>query len=236
MYMPRRKRPLRLRVGLPEASRLQAKLSCRTSSDRLVLRRMDIGQHRSASLDPLPQGHPDVRMAGQQNVYPGAELDQADPLPALHKIAYLKAEDDAPRQQSGDLFEAHIELIALHGHQILLVFFRRLGVERIQVLAFLIPNLAHRAGNGRAVDMNIEDAEEDTQADTLSSRRLDAGDLGDFAIRRRNHQACLDRHGTLGIAKEPEKKACQQNRERLPRSNCPVTSKTRTAAAINPKP
>ena len=52
---------------------------------------MDIGQHGGASLDPLPQGHPDVRMAGQQNVHPGAELDQADPLAALHKIAYLES-------------------------------------------------------------------------------------------------------------------------------------------------
>ena len=60
---------------------------------------MDIGQHGSASLDPLPESHPNVRMARQKHVHPGAELDQPDPLAALHKIAYLKAEDDAAGQQ-----------------------------------------------------------------------------------------------------------------------------------------
>ena len=85
------------------------------------------------------------------------------------------------------------------------------------MLAFLVSNLAHRSRDRRAVDMNIEDAEEDAQANPLARRRLDAGDLGDLAIRRRNHQACLGRHGTLGIAKKPEKKARQQNRNDRPR-------------------
>jgi hypothetical protein len=42
-------------------------------------------------------------MGRQQNVHPGAELDQADALAAFHKIAWLEAEDDAPRQYTGDL-------------------------------------------------------------------------------------------------------------------------------------
>ena len=55
-------------------------------------------------------------VARQQNVHPGAKLDQADTLASLHKIARFKAEDDAPGQDTRDLAEDHIELIALHGH------------------------------------------------------------------------------------------------------------------------
>ena len=82
--------------------------------------------------------------------------------------------------------------------------------------------------------MNIEDAEEDAQADALASRRLDAGDLGDLAIGRRNHQAWLDRHRTLGIAKEPEKKARQQNRDHRP-DPMPGYQKDQNAGRDKPK-
>ena len=68
-----------------------------------------------------------MRMAGQDHVHPGAELDQAHPLPALHKIPYFKAENDAARQYPGNLAKGHIELIALNRHDILLVFFRTVG-------------------------------------------------------------------------------------------------------------
>jgi hypothetical protein len=85
---------------------------------------MDIGQDRGASLDPLPHSYPNVRMARQQHVHPGAKFDQANALAALHKITYLKAEDNAAREQTGDLFEGDIELVALHGYQVLFVLFR----------------------------------------------------------------------------------------------------------------
>ena len=64
--------------------------------------------------------------------------------------------------------------------------------------------------------MNIKDAKEDAQADTLAVRRLNSGDLSDFAIGGRNDQARLDRHRPLGIAEEPEKKAGEQNRYDCP--------------------
>src|SRR5450631_722140 len=85
------------------------------------------------------------------------------------------------------------------------------------MLALLVSNLAHRSRDRRAVDMNIEDAEEDAQANPLAGRRLVAGDLRDFTVRRRNHQARLSRYGTLGVAKKPEKKTRQQNRNHRPR-------------------
>jgi hypothetical protein len=64
--------------------------------------------------------------------------------------------------------------------------------------------------------VDIKDAEKDAQADTLSRRGLDASDLGDFAVCRRNHQAGLGRHGTLWIAKEPQKEAGQQDGDNGP--------------------
>src|SRR5580704_11792014 len=147
-------------------------------------------------------------MPGQDHVHAGAELNQAHPLPAFHKIAYLKAENDAAGKYPGNLAKRYIELVALDRNDILLVFFRTVPAERIQVLAFLVANLAYCSRDRRTVDMNIEDAEEDAQANPLACRRLDAGDLRNLSVRRRNHQARFGRHGTLGIAKKPEKKAC----------------------------
>src|SRR5882757_629534 len=164
----------------------------------------------------MAQSDPEMRMAGQDHVHPGAELDQAHALPALHKIPYFKAENDAAGQYPCNLAKGYIELIALNRHYILLVLFRTVAAERIQMLAFLVSNLAHGSRDRRAVDMNIEDAEEDAQANPLAGRRLDASNLRDLAVRGRNHQARLSRYRTLGIAKKPQEKARQQERYHRP--------------------
>ena len=105
----------------------------------------------------MAQSDADVRMAGQDHVHAGAELDQAHPLPALYKIAYLKAENDAAGKYPGNLAKRYIELVALHRDYILLVFFRTVPAKGIQVLAFLVANLAYGSCDRRAVDMNIEE-------------------------------------------------------------------------------
>ena len=108
-----------------------------------------------------------------------------------------------------------VKVFTLHGDHVLLVL-SRFGIEGVEELALLIADLAYGAGNGRAVDVHIKNAEKDTQANALSRRGLDAGDLGDFSVCRRNHQAGLGRHGTLGIAKEPQKEAGQQDGDNGP--------------------
>src|SRR5277367_1421941 len=118
----------------------------------------------------MTQSDAHMRMAGQDHVHAGAELDQAHALPALYKIAYLEAENDAAGEDPGNLAKRYIELVTLNRHYILLVLFRTVAAERIQVLAFLVANLAHRSRDRRAVDMNIEDAEEDAQANPLAGR------------------------------------------------------------------
>src|ERR1700761_352279 len=98
-----------------------------------------------------------MRMAGQDHVHPGAELDQAHTLSALHKIAYLEPENNAAGKNPGDLAKRYIELIPLNRYDILLVLFRTVAAEGIQVLAFLVSNLTHGSRDRRAIDMNIED-------------------------------------------------------------------------------
>src|ERR1700761_9315014 len=164
----------------------------------------------------MAQSHPDMGMARQDHVHPGAELDQAHPLPTLHKIPYFKTENDAAGQYPGNLAKGDIEVIALNRHDILLVLFRAVAAESVQVLALLVSHLAHASRDRRAVDMNIEDAEEDAQANPLAGWRLDASNLRDLAVRRRNHQSCLSRYRSLGIAKKPEEKAGQQDRYHRP--------------------
>ena len=83
--------------------------------------------------------------------------------------------------------------------------------------------------------MNIEDAEEDAQANPLAGRRLDAGDLRDLAVRRRNHQPRLSRNRSLGIAKKPEEKAGQQNRYHRP-DPMPGYQKYQNGGRDKPKP
>jgi hypothetical protein len=182
----------------------------------------------------MAQSDADMRMARQDHVHAGAELDQAHPLPALYKIAYLKAENNAAGKYPGNLAKRYIELVALNRHYILLILFRTVAAERIQVLAFLVSNLAHGSRDRRAVDMNIEDAEENAQANPLTGRCLYTGDLSNLAVRRRNHQACLGRYRTLGIAKKPEEKARQQDRYHRP-GPTPGYQKHQNAGRDEPK-
>ena len=75
-------------------------------------------------LTRCPENHADVSMAGQEHIDPGAELDQADTLAAFDEIAHWKRKTMRRASSPAICLKRHIELIALHGHQILLVFFR----------------------------------------------------------------------------------------------------------------
>ena len=59
----------------------------------------------------------------EQHIDTRSELDQADALAALQAVSNLGIENDAPRQQPGDLLEHHGLPVAFDGNDILLVQF-----------------------------------------------------------------------------------------------------------------
>ena len=80
-------------------------------------------------------------------VYPGAKLDQANPLPARHAISNLGIENNASRQQSRNLLEDDRLTVTFHGDNVLLVLFRTELAPRVEELATLVPHVADRARN-----------------------------------------------------------------------------------------
>src|SRR5204862_3029227 len=65
----------------------------------------DLRDHGEADLHLLAHPHADDRVGGEEDVDARAELDHADALAAHDLVAFFLVEDDAPRQQPGDLLE-----------------------------------------------------------------------------------------------------------------------------------
>ena len=63
----------------------------------------------------------------EQNIHARTELDEADPFAALHAVANFQVENDAAREQAGDLLEDHGTAFAFDGHDVLLVLFGGCG-------------------------------------------------------------------------------------------------------------
>src|SRR5208283_2364531 len=152
----------------------------------------------------------------EQHVYARAELDQSHALASLQAITHFRMENDAARQQSGDLLEDDHLSIAFHRDYILLVLLGRCRIHGIQIFAALVADLAHNSCDRRPVHVHIENAEEDTDADLLLAVQSHSCDLRDFAISRRYNGACGIRNSALRVAKEPQKKDGQQQRRQSP--------------------
>ena len=67
--------------------------------------------------------HFHLRVSREDHVRARAELDQPHPFAARQMIADLLGEDNPAGQQAGNLLEHHGARIALHGDNVLLVFF-----------------------------------------------------------------------------------------------------------------
>ena len=116
-----------------------------------------------------------------------------------------EVEDDAPRQQAGNLLERDLEAPRpLHD----VTTFCSLrsaeaGFMALRYCALLIVDAAEHAADRRAVHMDIKNAEED--ADPLPGP-FGSGDgdcLGDQAVARRNNQPRTSGNRALRIAEEP---------------------------------
>ena len=99
---------------------------------------------------------------------------------------------------------------------VLLVALGRSRVHGVEILAFLIVDAAHRAADGRAVDVHIENAQENADALASAFRSGDGCSFCDQAVARRNNQTLAGGDGAMGIAEKPEEKRGQKDRSDAP--------------------
>src|ERR1035437_4670328 len=100
--------------------------------------------------------HRDFPFGAEQDVDARAELDEAHSFAGGNAVAGLLVEDDAARDQSGDLFENHAGACALDGDDVLLV----LGGTRLAAGDVKPPLVVLDGGDvaadRSAVDVNVE--------------------------------------------------------------------------------
>jgi hypothetical protein len=115
----------------------------------------------------------DGGIAVEDHIHARSELDQADALTARDRVASFHVEHDAAGDQAGDLLEDYGLPFAFHGDDGLFVFIGGVRSHGVQELALLVANIADNAGNWRAVDVHIEDVEEDADAGLLLATGVD---------------------------------------------------------------
>ena len=130
--------------------------------------RLKVGEDGGAALDVVADFYIDLGGGIEQDIDARSELDEAHALAALQAIADLGIEDDAPRQQAGNLLEDNLLAVAFDGDDILLVQFGGGLIHGVQILAALVTHVANHARDGRAVDVHIEYVEEDAHAGSAS--------------------------------------------------------------------
>ena len=82
------------------------------------------GEHRFAADDSLSDRHEDLVPRRQEDVHPRSELHEADPLAALHDLAFVDAADDAPGENADDLAEDDRPAVAVDPDLVELVVVR----------------------------------------------------------------------------------------------------------------
>src|ERR1017187_6589268 len=144
----------------------------------------------------------------EQDVDARTEFDEADALTGGDSIAGLLAENDTAGDQAGDLLEDHRGADALHGDDVLLIGLRTLFAAGDVEASRLVADVADNAGDGRAVDVDIENIEKDADAEERGALRLHGNH---FAVGGRyGHPAGGD--GAGGIAEEIEAEQSQDPR------------------------
>src|SRR5208282_2268658 len=137
------------------------------------LRNRQKGKYRRSSLDAIARLHLDGSIAIEQNIHAGTELDESNPLAAGYVVSHLKIENDAARDQAGDLLEYYGTTFAFHGDDVLLVLLRRLRCHGVEELAALIAHVTDHACNRRAVHVDVENAAKN--ADPVARRSAGGG-------------------------------------------------------------
>src|SRR5207244_3608533 len=97
-------------------------------------------------------------------VRPRSETDQTEPLPQAHAVSGLDVTHDPARDRPCDLANPHASPGACHDDLVALVLIPRALLECCEEAAFLVAHALDAAADGGAVDVNIEDIQEDRQA------------------------------------------------------------------------
>src|ERR1035441_3248914 len=145
----------------------------------------------------------DFPFGTEQHVDPRTKLDEADALTSGDPIAGLLAENDAPGDQAGDLLEDDRGAVALDGDDVLLIGLRALFAAGNVEASLLVTDVADGAGDGRAVDVDVEDIEEDADAEERGAFGLHGNH---FAIGRRNGYGTGGGGGGGGRGEKKERK------------------------------
>ena len=104
----------------------------------------------------------------KMNINARAEFDEADALAAGNRVSYFEVEDDAAGDQAGDLLEDDGAAFAFDGDNVLLVFVGRVWGHGIEKFAALVVDIADDSSDRRAIDVHVEDVEENADAGALS--------------------------------------------------------------------
>src|SRR5258706_9167802 len=118
----------------------------------------------------LAFAHRHVPFGSEQDIDTRSEFDESDALAFIDDVAGLFITDDAARDQASDLFEDDARAFAIDGHDVLFVGMAGGFFARYQELSFLIFDARDFSGDGRAVDVDVENVQED--ADATCARRV----------------------------------------------------------------
>ena len=158
------------------------------------------------------------------SAWPGRRMSVREPnlmrptrSPRWRYVAGPPCEDDAAGEQAGDLDEGdRVAFVAVDDGEVLLVALGAGGVHGVEVFALAVANLAQNPGDRRAVDVNVEDAEEDADTETLAFRRATRATsvtLPSAGETMRPGSCGIERRGSR---KNQRKKECEEQRGERP--------------------
>src|SRR6185437_10651056 len=181
---------------------------CKTLARRLL--RAAIGDHRLATDDALSGDDERDPSGGQVYVRPAAESNNAETLPDDDILALAQIADDTAGDQAGDLHDRDIARVVdwRDADRHALVVLACLVEAGIDEFAFAIAQLGDAAADRDAVDVDVEDIEEDADARHRGGAHIELGrrhrwgDREDAAIGGTDHQSGALRRHPPGVAKE----------------------------------
>src|SRR5581483_3612477 len=139
-------------------------------------------------------------MQTKKQVDARAEFDQADALPARDRVSSRLIADDPPRHSARDLFHDDRARGALDGEGSLLVLVRGLRTAGNQKTPGDVLDARDRAGDRRAVHVNVENIEKNTHLPCRAAGKFKPDEIDHAAIGGRNQS--LAGTGSLRITEK----------------------------------
>ena len=157
--------------------------------------------HALAGLDVDGAGGGDVEVGA------GAEADHTDAFACLDGVPWFLPADDAARDEACDLADEDGAAGGTEEPRLVFVTDIDLEVAGVEKFASGVVGFLDGGGERSAVDVDIEDGEEDADAAKLAeteARILGFVDADDFAISGADEGKGVGGGGTLGIAEEKQ--------------------------------